>query len=90
MNIVIDKEVFLFTEIVGDFFIDEPGNVSFAFLVEYSHHDLNKLMSLVKRDVCINLLFYNKDGEEFKTSWGARAIYVGIEDFGCIDSISTH
>lgn len=90
MNIVIDKEVFLFVEMVGDFFIDEPGNVSFAVLVEYNHYDLNKLMALIKKGVCITLLFYNKDGKEFKTSWGARAIYVGIEDFGCVDSVSAH
>lgn len=90
MNIVIDKEVFLFTEIVGDFFIDEPGNVSFAFLVEYNHHDLNKLMALVKKGVCLSLLFFDKDGHKFKTSWGAEAIYVGVEDFGCVNSISTH
>lgn len=90
MNISIDKEVFLFTEMVGEFFIDEPGNVSFAFLVEYNHQDLNRLMALIKRDVCLRLLFFDKDGKKFETSWGAGAIYVGVEDFRCVDSISTH
>lgn len=90
MNITINKKTFLFAEMVGDFRIDEYENVSFAFLVEYNHHELNKLMELVKDDVCLTLLFCYEDGQKIRMPWGAEAIYVGLEDFRCVDSISTH